>query len=227
MTSTQNLPQSASKPTIEQSISQCRSLSELKGYLRTHGCSGCVLGAHSALKGPVLYRGNPEAKIMAVGEAPGKEEDRDCSPFVGPAGKLLDRIFAAVGINTEQDCYLCNICSCRPIAEIGSGKQNNTPSKEHVSACKPLLYHQINIVNPNYIVLVGGSAIKALFPKLDKVPVKSLVGKFYLHEDFPGKEFFGIYHPAAIIRAGEGTDYNLQLRQTTWENMKLLKNRIG
>ncbi len=189
--------------------------------IRERGCSGCELGSQVDIKAPCLYRGNIYAPIMCIGEGPGKEEDESGRTFTGPAGQLLSKIFAAAGIDTDRDCYLCNVINCRPVAPRSSGKQNKPPTVGQIRACAPWLQAQIRIVNPKCIVLVGMSAIKGFFPS-------DIVGNRAMLE-FAGKTLqdkpftFAIYHPAAILHSSRDKEKHGWYRKTMWEHVQKLK----
>ena len=102
---------------------------------------------------------------MIIGEAPGKKEDADGLPFVGPAGQLMDKMFAGIGEDTNKDWYCGNVVKCRPVAESGSSKQNYTPTTEHHKACRPYITREITYLNPHIVVLVGKTACCSLFPR--------------------------------------------------------------
>jgi uracil-DNA glycosylase family 4 len=101
-----------------------------------------------------LYRGAPQADVMLIGEAPGREEDLSGSPFVGRAGQLLDRMLAAIGLD-ESSVHIANIVYWRPPG-------NRTPTPEEVEACRPYLLRQIALVAPSCILALGGPAAKSL-----------------------------------------------------------------
>ncbi len=103
----------------------------------------------------VVSRGNPLAKLMIIGEAPGAKEEELGEPFVGRSGKLLDKLLQNVGIDINQDVYFCNVVKCRP-------PQNRRPTKAEIQENLPWLYQQIKLVNPEIIVLVGATALEAI-----------------------------------------------------------------
>ncbi len=114
------------------------------------GFDGCPL--KKTAKHLCFARGNPQAKLMMVGEAPGRDEDLDGRPFVGRAGRLLDKMLTAIGL-TEADAYITNVVYWRPPG-------NRTPTPQEVEACKPFLARQIELVAPDVLVLLGGAAAK-------------------------------------------------------------------
>lgn len=191
--------------------------------LREFGCNGCSLG-HEYLA-PVIYRGNPKSNKVILGEAPGLYEAQDGLPFVGPAGKLLDKIWAAVGWDTN-DWYLSNIVKCRPIAAPNSGRQNNTPEKEHRLACAPILQQELRSLAPTIVVLLGKSALAGLFPEYTNQPVGKLVGKVLVRDEYPDTTFFVMYHPAYILRAQHQPTRGNQVRAAMWEHIQLLRDIV-
>ena len=127
-----------------------RNLDELEALLRDF--EGCPLKATA--KSTCVYRGVPQARIMVIGEAPGRDEDLAGKPFVGRAGHLLDRMLAAIGL-AEADVHITNIVYWRPPG-------NRTPTPEEAQACRPFLERQIELVAPEFILTLGGPAAKAM-----------------------------------------------------------------
>ena len=206
-----------------QSFNRSLPLDVLKQQLRTNGCSGCALGEQKKLIGPVLYRGNPKAQIMCVGEGPGLKEDELGETFVGPAGKKLDEIFKYIGIDTNNQCFLGNVVDCRPIAPSGSGKQNLPPKSEYVTACRPYLLHQIEVINPSIIVAVGMQGLKGLFPNKIKSgdPLLKYVGQFFWSSY--NKPVYIIYHPSALLRSQGDQEKSLFYRKKMVEHIDRFK----
>jgi DNA polymerase len=163
---------------------------------------------------------------MLIGEAPGKVEDQQGKAFVGPAGELQDKIFAAAGISTEEDMYLGNICKCRPTAKKGSGKQNDTPEKDQTFYCKPYILKEIELINPEIVVAVGKTAAVTLYGFESKTLMKHIVGRFFNSEiqALKGRELFTIYHPAAILHATG--DREAQLKRDIWEQVKKIRKKV-
>jgi uracil-DNA glycosylase len=174
---------------------------DLNKILRGRGCIGCELGTQSNFIAPVVYRGNPESKVMLIGEAPGLYEDREGMPFIGPAGKLLDEIFNNVGYDTNRDFLISNVVFCRPVAPEGSGKQNLTPSEAHRAACRPYIAQVLSSVKPHTVGLLGAVAAKSIL-YLDKdIKMSDIVGNIYFSEEWPDIQFYVMYHPAYLLRA--------------------------
>lgn len=202
------------------------SVYEIHHRLRERGCSGCELGTQTDLVAPVVYRGNRYAKKMIIGEAPGKLEDSHGKPFVGPAGELLDKIFASVGWDTNKDWYLGNVIKCRPIATHTSWKQNFTPTEFHHDACRPYINQEIRSINPHTIVVLGKTARDSLLPSLKSKSMQKTVGDIYGSTKWPNVTFFVMYHPAYLLHSQKYPDKYAQIRKETWEHIQLLKEFV-
>jgi len=136
----------------------------------------------------VVSRGNPFAKLMIIGEAPGAKEEEIGEPFVGRSGKLLDKLLQNAGIDINQDVYFCNVVKCRP-------PKNRRPTKIEIQENLPWLYQQIKLVNPSLIVLVGATALEAIL-KI-KSPISILRGEWI---DWEGKLVMPVFHPSYLLR---------------------------
>ena len=154
-------------------------------------CKRCKLG--ETRKNLVFGVGNPRARLVFVGEGPGADEDAQGEPFVGDAGKMLNRIISAMELKRE-DVYICNVVKCRP-------PQNRPPEIDEVSTCSPFLLRQLHSVKPEVIVALGTSAAQALLQT--KVPISKLRGKFH---DFHGMPLMPTYHPSYLLRTGGNSD---------------------
>lgn len=146
---------------------------------------------------------------MVIGEGPGENEDLQGKAFVGRAGKLFDKIMAAIGLDTNHDMLICNVVKCRP-------PENRAPRQEEAAACMPFLRKQIDLVKPKVIILLGATALKYLDPKKKNFSMEEETGKFFQLEEFPGIQFMVLYHPAALL-------YNAKLKPAMWEHVKKLK----
>ncbi len=149
-------------------------------------CHRCELGDNRIHA--VVGRGNLQAPIMIVGEAPGQNEDEMGLPFVGKSGQLLDKILASVKLDTEKDIYICNINKCRPPG-------NRVPTNEEIEACKPYLLEQIRLVEPKIILLTGATAVKGLTG--DKRGITKIRGTWI---EWEGRLCMPIFHPAYLLR---------------------------
>jgi uracil-DNA glycosylase family 4 len=151
-------------------------------------CTACDL--HASRTNAVFGVGDPHARLMVIGEAPGAEEDRQGEPFVGRAGKLLDAMLLAIGFQREQ-VFIANILKCRPPG-------NRDPRPEEVLQCQPYLRRQIELVNPAVILAVGRVAAQNLLDT-DK-PMKNMRGQDYTYAD-TGIPVVVTYHPAYLLRS--------------------------
>jgi uracil-DNA glycosylase family 4 len=151
-------------------------------------CTRCAL--HQGRKHIVFGKGAEDASVMFIGEGPGAEEDRLGEPFVGPAGKLLDRMLAAIGFKTSQ-VYIANIVKCRPPG-------NRDPKPEEAAACRPFLEEQIRAVGPKIICTLGKPAANALLG--NQAPISALRGNWH---EFNGVPLLPMFHPAFLLRSPE------------------------
>jgi uracil-DNA glycosylase len=149
-------------------------------------CQRCGLGATRTHA--VVSRGNPQAKIMIIGEGPGENEDLTGQPFVGKAGQLLDRVLASVKL-TEDDVFICNIVKCRPPG-------NRKPTKDEMHACRPYLMEQIRLVDPPIIMLAGASAIEGLLTE-KSVKITQIRGQW---REWEGRQCLPVFHPSYLLR---------------------------
>ena len=169
-------------------------------------CCKCGLG--SSRTHAVPGEGNPNARIMFVGEAPGADEDAQGRPFVGRAGQLLDRIIEACGLK-RNDVFIGNILKCRP-------PENRDPRAEEIISCLPLLQRQIEIIEPEIIVALGAHAARTLLNTTK--PIGQLRGQF--HEYYAGIgrppiKLMATFHTAYLLR-----NYTPENRRRVWEDMK-------
>ncbi|MBI1857557.1 MAG: uracil-DNA glycosylase [Candidatus Melainabacteria bacterium] len=142
----------------------------------------------------VFSDGIENAKIMIIGEGPGENEDLQGLPFVGRAGKLLDKIFESVGLNRKEHLYICNIVKCRP-------PNNRAPEEDEANACSEYLKAQIKYVNPKIIILAGAVAVKGILKKKD-VKITKIRGEWIELEDLllAGRKIMPIFHPSYLLR---------------------------
>jgi len=135
----------------------------------------------------VFGEGNPRAELIFVGEGPGADEDEQGRPFVGRAGKLLNRLIQFVGMK-RQDVYICNVVKCRPPG-------NRTPAPDEVATCSPFLIRQIQAIQPRLLCCLGAPATKTLLGI--KEGMTRIRGRFY---EFGRAKAFVTFHPAYILR---------------------------
>ena len=170
-------------------------------------CTRCKL--HSTRKNIVFGEGNPSADIVFVGEGPGRDEDEQGRPFVGKAGKLLDKIIEAMKM-TREDVYICNVVKCRP-------PENRNPEADEVAECEPFLIKQINTINPRVVVCLGLVAAKALLKIEGNRSLGSLRGVFH---SYGKSKLMVTYHPAALLR-------NPAFKRPLWEDMQTVMAEIS
>jgi DNA polymerase len=169
-------------------------------------CTRCKL--HHGRQQVVFGEGNPRARVLFVGEAPGANEDRTGRPFVGAAGQLLDRIIqGAMGLRRE-DVYIANINKCRP-------PENREPQPDEVAACLPFLRRQVAAIRPQLIVALGRVAAHNLLGST--APLRALRGRSLVYEGIP---VVVTYHPAALLR-------DPTLKRDTWEDIKRCNRMLG
>lgn len=149
-------------------------------------CHRCGLG--DSRTHAVVGRGNLQAPIMIIGEAPGQNEDETGLPFVGRSGQLLEKILASVKLDSTDDVYICNIIKCRPPA-------NRVPATTEVAACKPYLLEQIRLVDPKIILLTGATSVRSLTG--DKRAMNKIRGTWI---EWEGRLCMPILHPAYLLR---------------------------
>lgn len=164
----------------------------------------------------VFAVGNPHAKLMLVGEAPGYEEERQGEPFVGPAGQLLTKILNAMGLR-RQDVYISNVCKFRPSMGDNQGTANRPPSPEELAACLPLIMAEIRAIQPACIVCLGGSSAKGLLGTLQGV--SSLRGQWLECQGVPVRV---TYHPSYLLR-----NESVSARRDLWADMLEVMKRLG
>ena len=179
--------------------------------------SVCVKCAHLAARRHtvVFGTGNPEAKLMFVGEAPGEEEDLQGEPFIGRAGQLLTKMIAAMGLG-RGDVYIANIVKCRPDMPPGvSG--NRKPTKQEMETCVPFLRAQVDVIKPTAIVALGATAVEGLLGQGGSIG--SLRGKFL---DYRGAALMPTYHPAYLLR-NQGSNAE---KRKVWEDLLQVMTRL-
>ncbi|MBI4594878.1 MAG: uracil-DNA glycosylase [Candidatus Tectomicrobia bacterium] len=150
----------------------------------------------------VFGTGNEHAKLIFIGEGPGRDEDLKGEPFVGRAGQLLTKIINAMGLK-RQDVYITNVVKCRPPG-------NRNPLPDEIAACEPFLIKQLEAIKPKLICALGTVAAQALL-KTDK-RISELRGKFFYYR---GIKLLPTFHPAYLLR-------NPEYKKAVWEDMQLL-----
>jgi uracil-DNA glycosylase family 4 len=165
-------------------------------------CQRWILG--KTRKNLVFGVGNPQARLVFVGEGPGADEDAKGEPFVGAAGQVLNRIISAMGLKREE-VYICNVVKCRPPG-------NRDPEPDEIATCSPFLLRQLQSINPEVIVALGKPASHTLLGV--KEPISKLRGKF---RDFHGVPLMPTFHPSYLLRKqGEGS---MEFFWDVWDDM--------
>ncbi len=180
----------------------------LLGELRAEigDCRLCTLSMQR--KSVVFGTGNPEARLMFIGEAPGKEEDLQGLPFVGDAGILLTRMIEKMGMKRD-DVYIANIVKCRP-------PMNRDPEEEEIAACRGFIDRQIAIIRPAVIMTLGRIALQALM-NAPALKITSARGRFL---DYKGIPVMPTFHPAYLLR-------NPQDKILTWSDAQKVLSLLG
>ncbi len=170
------------------------------------GCTRCAELVYSRSR-TVFGVGPPDAELCFLGEAPGSEEDRQGEPFVGPAGQLLNRIIAAMGLKRE-DVYIANVLRCRPPG-------NRQPLPNEAANCREWLDKTLELVRPKYLCCLGASAAQNLLGTT--LSIGKMRGRFYEYKGIP---VMATYHPAFLLRSPER-------KKDVWDDLKKLLARMG
>ena len=163
-------------------------------------CENCKLCENRTQT--VLERGNRNAKWMFIGEGPGEQEDLQGRPFVGASGQLLDKMIAAMKLNTEEDVYIANVIKCRP-------PRNRNPEPEEINSCKNYLLQQIKLVKPQMIITLGRYAVQTLLDT--ELAVGKLRGKLHHYQNIP---LIATYHPSYLLRTPSA-------KKDAWDDLQL------
>jgi DNA polymerase len=176
-------------------------------YAKYAKCLACPLAKQGRTQ-VVFGVGNPDSKILFIGEGPGRDEDVKGEPFVGRAGQLLNQIIEAMGLKRE-DIYISNVVKCRPPG-------NRTPVPIERNTCKDLLlFNELRIIKPIIICTLGSAATQGLLG--DEIRISDVRGKFH---DFQGTIVMPTYHPAYLLR-------NPAEKRTVWEDMKKIMAKLA
>lgn len=163
-------------------------------------CTSCDL--HKTRTNTVFARGNPDASICFIGEAPGEDEDLQGLPFVGRSGKLLDKILTEMGLDITKDIYVCNIIKCRP-------PDNRRPNDNEVNQCIGYLEDQLTLIKAKVIVALGNTAVGNLIATT--YGITKIRGTFFKYKHL---WLMPTYHPSFLLRNGSGTsEPHIQFRQ--------------
>ena len=162
---------------------------QVKFNLLEKKCISCTKCSLSTGRTNVVFgRGNPKARILIIGEGPGQQEDEQGLAFVGRAGKMLNKSFLSVGIDTNEDCYISNIVKCRP-------PNNRKPKSIEIEKCMPWLDSQIELIKPKVIVLAGSTAAQS-YLNINQ-PISKIRGKWITRESI---KYMRIFHPSYLLR---------------------------
>ncbi|MHC4637524.1 MAG: uracil-DNA glycosylase [Planctomycetota bacterium] len=176
-------------------------------------CRKCELG--SSRRNSVPGEGSAGARIVFVGEGPGADEDAQGRPFVGRAGKLLDKIIIAMGLE-RGDVYICNILKCRPPG-------NRDPKPDEITSCINYLQRQIEILNPEIIVALGAHAARTLLDTTKTIgQLRGHFHEYYTGIERPAIKLMATYHPAYLLR-----NYSHDNRARVWDDMKKVLGELG
>jgi DNA polymerase len=176
--------------------------------LREHigDCRRCKLAPHRTHL--VFGVGNPRARLVFVGEAPGRDEDLQGEPFVGRAGQLLTEIITKGMRLRREDVYIANVIKCRP-------PENRNPEPDEVTSCEPFLLRQLELIGPEVVVALGKFAVQTLLRT--KAPITRLRGRWY---DYHGIKLMPTFHPAYLLR-------NPADKRLVWEDVQKVMQALG
>jgi DNA polymerase len=175
-------------------------------------CHSCPLGAGRTKAVPGEGAENP--LVLVVGEGPGYDEDRTGRPFVGPAGQLLDKMLASIGLRREQNCFIANVVKCRPPG-------NRDPEPEELLSCASYLDRQLRCLKPRAILCVGRISTNSLLGNIERQSIRSLRGRFFdcFIQGFGSVPLIATYHPSALLR-------NEEWKRPAWEDLKMLRAKL-
>ena len=173
-------------------------------YSSLKDCKRC--GLHEGRNNVVIGDGNPKAPVMFIGEGPGRDEDLQGLPFVGAAGKLLDKMLDAIGLSRDN-AYIANIVKCRP-------PNNRNPNDDEAAACLPYLRAQVALVRPKVIVCLGAVAPKYIYDRQIKITRDRGIWK-----RSKGVYIIPTYHPAALLR-------DPAKKRESWEDLQSVRSKL-
>ncbi|XHR29251.1 MAG: uracil-DNA glycosylase family protein [Chthoniobacteraceae bacterium] len=202
----------APAPVSEPSQSRAERLEALRQRFAECGKCPNLVGTRTHV---VFGVGNPEARLMFVGEAPGADEDREGEPFVGRAGQLLTKIIQAMGFE-RGDVYIANILKCRPDMPPGE-TGNRKPRPDEMATCLPYLIEQIEIIRPECLVALGATAMEGLLG--EPAVMRQVRGRWHKFRDIP---LMATYHPAYLLR-----NQSMAEKRKVWEDMLQVLEKLG
>jgi len=186
-------------------VAGAATLAELEACIQ--GCLACPLGAQRIRF--VFGEGDPQARLLLVGEGPGREEDLQGRPFVGRAGELLDRMLGAIGFERSA-VYICNVVKCRP-------PDNRTPAPEESRQCLPYLLRQIELIRPAVIVTLGATPLRELLGLT--TGITRIRGQWQHLDRLGGIPVMPTFHPAYVLR-----QYTQEVRRAVWADLQAAKS---
>ncbi len=194
-----------------------QTVEEKLAYLRQRAETWKPARALGTLRNTMVFAtGNPHARLLFVGEAPGFDEERLQEPFVGRAGQKLNQILTAMGLARES-VYISNVCKFRPAMGENQGTANRAPTEAEIAACLPLILAEIRAIRPACIVCLGGSAAKGLLG--DARSVSALRGQWLSCQGIPVRV---TYHPSYLLR-----NESRPSRRAVWEDMLAVMEQLG
>ena len=170
-------------------------------------CTRC--GLSEGRQNIVFGEGDPNARVVFVGEGPGADEDRTGRPFVGRAGELLTKMIESLGWKRE-DVYICNIVKCRPPG-------NRDPKLDEIATCRPFLDRQLQMIQPQVIVTVGKPASSTLLGR--NIAITRVRG---IWQEWNGIPVMPTFHPAYVLR-----QYTRETRQAVWDDLRAVRDRVS
>lgn len=171
------------------STARAETYPEFRRRLRESDCQRCALAA-GRRHHIVVDRGNPDAAIIGIGDAPGRVEDARGTPFSGLVGQKLDELFAAAGLSTDKHLLLVHVVKCHPPGY-------RTPRPDEVARCRPFLERQLAFSPARFVALMGVTTLRLFAPERRPFPN---VGSFFRLPEWPGREFLRLHHPAFLLR---------------------------
>lgn len=191
---------------------RCKTLDDLKAALESFEHP-----LRSAARNTVFARGDAEAPVMVVGEAPGREEDLEGLPFVGRSGRLMDRMFAEIGLTAEAGLYITNVVNWRP-------RNNRNPSEEDLALCRPFIARHVALKRPRFLVLTGAVAAQTLLGVTEGITRLRGRWRSYAFKDDAGGPVeipaLPIYHPAFVLRRPIA-------KREVWRDLLALKDALA
>lgn len=195
-----SVPEPAAAPAMTDGVSEWDALAAT-----AHNCTACRLAA--TRKTVVFGTGNPNADLMFIGEAPGRDEDERGEPFVGKAGQLLTDIIKAMKL-TRDDVYIANVIKCRP-------PENRNPEPDELDECRPYIQRQVALIQPKVIVALGRFGLQSLTERA--YSITAVRGQWL---DYNGIKLMPTFHPSYLLRTPAA-------KKDVWNDMKKVMAELG